>query len=98
MIGAHGPSGMKVDTTIYERDHIVHKVIGNTACQRTAFGSWKRTVNIFAIGHIAGIIQKTINIDDRHAHHRSPFYLVETPVENSAHDLHSIDLITVHTG
>jgi len=58
----------------------------------------KGTVYVLAIRDIAGIIEKTVNVDNGHADHRAPIHAIVSGIDDSPDDFHSIDFIAVHSG
>src|ERR1041385_3436660 len=98
IVGSLGAAGVKVYSIIDERDYIVSHVPGHACCQRTLLTSGKRSVDVFAVGNFARVVEETVHVDNGHADNGAAGNAIEPGVEYAANDLHAVDLVAVHAG
>src|SRR5688572_15350815 len=97
IICPHGAACVKVDTNVDVGNDIMRNVPCYTGGKRPSLRARERPVDVFAIGYITREVEEAVYVDDRHTYDSPAFYFIVTDLKDPADDLHTIDLVAVHS-
>ena len=97
-VAAVAGAGVQVDTVGGVGDNLRHKGVGYAAGQGAAGRAGEGAIEVAAVGQVAGVVDKTVDIDDGNGDQRALEPVHQGVFQQAADDLHAIDLVAVDGG
>ncbi len=89
---------MQVDAMAAFTDDLLQEQVGQARRQRALFRAREGTVQVAAVGQVAGMVDEAVHIDDRYRDQGAVQLAELRQAQQTTDDLHAIDLVAMDGG